>query len=524
MTFAMPIRLSNTLPAPKFVSAIVLAASLSLSACDTAPANPFAAAQESFAAGEPRTAMTFASEALSQDPNDPEIRMLIAEISMALGNPDRAIAELQKVDAGSEHSALAQIRLADAYFAAGKLERAAEILQPLEQHTALSHSVAIGILLAQGKIDPAFDRLSAALADFPDDARLIAMDAQRLWMSARREEAMTRLAPILNSDSVIFEAHVLAGQMRLSERSLDQAKAHFSAVLKSRPTHQTAMLALAAIARDQGEDEEARNWIAKVHNVGPAHPVAQLFAAQIAYDSGDFQQAYELIEQVPPAFLRRPQFSRLRGFIETARGQRATAIVFLQDYLEDSDGDPLARRVLAENLAAQNRFEEAWDVIAPVVDHPLADGGSLLLALRLAEQTGQGDAQQIGQQLARREATPSIAAPMRDAGLAIRAGDWAEADRIYSPLINGDGKNDPALLNNAAAVKIKLGEHGAAIALGRRALALAPSSPEILDTLGWALWQNGKRGEARALLSQAREGAPNNREIAEHLAIANAAS
>ena len=112
---------------------------------------------------------------------------------------------------------------------------------------------------------------------------------------------------------------------------------------------------------------------------------------------------------------------------------------------------------------------------------------------------------------------------MREAGAAINAGDWEKADAIYAPLINGMGQNNPALLNNAAAVKTQLGQHDEAVALARRALAEAPSSPEIMDTLGWALWKKGGNvAEARSLLQKAVEGAPSNREIGDHWAIVHA--
>jgi Flp pilus assembly protein TadD len=106
---------------------------------------------------------------------------------------------------------------------------------------------------------------------------------------------------------------------------------------------------------------------------------------------------------------------------------------------------------------------------------------------------------------------------------AIKAGDWAKADAVYAPLVNGAGKNNPMLLNNAAAVKSKLGQHGDAVVLARRALAAAPQSPEIMDTLGWALWQSGgNKQEARALLEQAIELAPSNPEITKHYAAMRA--
>ncbi|MEL7519672.1 MAG: tetratricopeptide repeat protein, partial [Pseudomonadota bacterium] len=124
--------------------------------------------------------------------------------------------------------------------------------------------------------------------------------------------------------------------------------------------------------------------------------------------------------------------------------------------------------------------------------------------------------------LANRQKSADLTKQLRAAGVAIRAGDWTKADGIYAPLVDGAGANDAVLLNNAAAVKSELGDHAAAIALGRRALAIAPESPQVLDTLGWALWREGKSvQEARDLLTKAAKFAPSNPEIAEHWAIAH---
>ncbi|MEP3422927.1 MAG: tetratricopeptide repeat protein [Erythrobacter sp.] len=494
-----------------------------LAACDSGPSDPFAAAQTAFENSEPRTALDLIGQAIEADPENPAIRMMAGDIAMALGNSDRAIAEFDRVPETAPQYSLARAKLAEAQVMGNFLQAASETVDTLLMDNAMAYTASIGLKFSQGETDAGFELLDRGLATFPDDPRLVTIDAERLWAQGKAEETFARLQPVLEVRPAVPQAHLFAGQLRLGTRDAVQAQAHFQNVLTVHPNHQTAMLAMAAIARDRGDTQEAANWINKANEAGKPHPIGLLFAAQMAYDAGEITRAFELIEQAPPVFSSEPEFARLRGFIDAGRDQHAMAAMALGDYVKDTGGDPLARQVLADSLAQQGDFEGAWNAIEPVVDHPQMDGAGLLLALRLSEETGRGDSDQIRSLIQKRDGAPSIAAQMREAGAAIRSGDWAEADGIYAPLIDGAGRTDPALLNNAAAVKTKLNQHDAAVALARRALEEAPNSPEIMDTLAWALWEKGGAiTEAREYSDQARQGAPSNREILEHWAIIHA--
>ncbi len=494
-----------------------------LAGCDSEPSNPLEAARASFADGDARIALAQIGRAVEADPTNAEARLLAAQIAMALGNADRAITELKQVAPDAPEAAEAKVRLAEAHLANGNFRMTRELLDTAPRDRALAYVVAVNLDMAEGNYPSAFAQLDEALAAFPNDSVLIAADANRLFLTAKPKQAAQRLAPVLKQEPVVAEAHLLAGQMLLNDRAPVKAKEHFEKVLSVKPAQQTAMLALAAIARDAGDTAEAGRWIDETKKYGTPQPIGILFAAQMAFDAGEIDRANELLEMFPAKLARLPSFQRLSGFVAAARKQRPAAIHALGDYIEETGGDVLARRLLAENLAQEERFGEAWEALSPVIDHPRADGGTLRLGLRLAEKTGRGNAEAIKQKIAKRDAAPSLAKNMIEAGKAIREGDWAKADAIYAPLLAGAAQNDPALLNNAAAVKSKLGDHEAAIALARKALAIAPTSPEIMDTLGWAIWQSGaNQAEARAILTDARNAAPKNREIANHWAIAHA--
>ncbi|GAA4049865.1 tetratricopeptide repeat protein [Parerythrobacter jejuensis] len=502
---------------------LTLALGLALVACDNGPADPMAAAQQALAASEPRAALLHLAQMSEKDAAYVPSRLLAGEVALMLGNPDRAITELKKIPPAAPEFVVARSWLAEAYLAGGNTNMARKTLADIPLEAERAFAVSAGVALATGDFEAGFALLDQGLTAHPDAPRLIAMDAERIWTNGKPEAALARLAPVLLQSPAVPEAHMLAGQIKLADRQPAEAAIHFNTVLDVRPAQQTAMLALSAIARDRGDTKGSAAWVEKANSAGPAHPVALYFTAQMAYDAGDIDRANSLIEMMPDGLSGMPEFQRLQGFVASARGQRQSAITALQRYFARSEGDPLARRVLAENLAANGELANAWEVIEPVIEHPQADGASLLLALDLAQETGRGDPAAIREVIARRDGSQKLAAPLRKAGLAIRAGDWGKADAILDPLSRDEAMTDPVLLNNSAAVKARLGGYDAAVALARRALAQSPESPEILDTLGWALWQSGEDPDAaRTFLDRARQLAPRNREIAEHWQMAHA--
>jgi len=98
----------------------------------------------------------------------------------------------------------------------------------------------------------------------------------------------------------------------------------------------------------------------------------------------------------------------------------------------------------------------------------------------------------------------------------------AEAVLLYEDLIKKSPKN-PLLLNNLALVYQRL-KDPRALQTAEQALKLAPQHPEMLDTVGWLLVEQGQPKRGLALLQQAAEKAPGSGTIRYHLAVAMANS
>ena len=81
------------------------------------------------------------------------------------------------------------------------------------------------------------------------------------------------------------------------------------------------------------------------------------------------------------------------------------------------------------------------------------------------------------------------------------------------------------VLNNGALMALRTGNKAEALSLARRAHALTPNDPAVVNTLGWVLLESGEsKTEALRLLRSAMEQRPGNLEFRWHYAAALAAN
>jgi len=94
-----------------------------------------------------------------------------------------------------------------------------------------------------------------------------------------------------------------------------------------------------------------------------------------------------------------------------------------------------------------------------------------------------------------------------------------DAKSEYHKVLEVD-KNNLAALNNLANLHVSVGEFKDALNFAERAYKLRGTSPEVMDTYGWALVQNEQLEEGLAFLKKAFEKLPDNQEVAYHIAVA----
>lgn len=98
-----------------------------------------------------------------------------------------------------------------------------------------------------------------------------------------------------------------------------------------------------------------------------------------------------------------------------------------------------------------------------------------------------------------------------------RQGNFKQAKTAFEDLLK-IAPDDSSALNNLANVLLRLKDPSAA-KIAEQAVAKSPNNANAIDTLGWALFQNGQTDRALQLLRDARLREPGSAEIRYHLAV-----
>ena len=459
------------------------------------------------------------------DPRNPRVAFLDGRVALELGNLDRAQSKFQALLTDPALGAQAKVLLAKAQMMAGHPNEARTLLGAGPYQSGLAYSVVAASHMADGDLDAADGVLAQGLAAYPQSVELKVLASERALQDGESGRAAQLVAEAVRSAPKDVPALLLAARVALTRGELDVADQDFDAVLALRPKHQTALLGKATIAYDRGDAAKAKTILDQAANaLGQNGKAVGYFRAQIAFNAGKIEEANSIllslgdVAQFPPAEM-------LSGLVATKRGQHEQAIALLSHFFQQGGEDGRARVALTESYLALGDKDSAWKALQPVADAANASAAVLGLAAKLAAELGLPSAAGYKTRQAAAANPGPQGQKLAAADAAIRAGDWAKADAIYTQLLaETPASANIVLLNNASMAASQRGDLPRAVTLGRRALAAAPNDPIVLDTLAWALFRSGGPSpEAVALMERALKAMPSNPEIRQHaLAIQSA--
>lgn len=312
-----------------------------------------------------------------------------------------------------------------------------------------------------------------------------------------------------NSPDARVDAEIAkVGGAEAVARSLDRIKAN--------PTAENYDLLARAYAKLK-RPKQAREALEKAVSLDPTYAPASLLYARVLMDDSKYDQAEPLIQRV----------------------------------LQRDANDARAQELLARLLMAQNRVKEAEPMLASgVKEH--GDDAALLWAygdaLTILKQYDEAEKQykravkldpknvrirmsytQMLLYALKYDQVPEQArevakmAPDSDemqfmAGSALhQAGKEDEAITHYREALIINPNNLPAANNIALLLADRKQDTGTAVAWARKAAALAPKNPAVVDTLGWALVRDGNVKEGLDVLRAVNKAWPSNAIIQYHL-------
>lgn len=379
-------------------------------------------------------------------------------------------------------------------------------------------------------------RLGALALEAGDVDSARAAYGQVLDQNPDHAEALTRLAGIAQAQGETERALELLRRARTAN-----------------PDALVARLVLANYALGTGALEEALRLAEEAARIAPDNVQAQLMLGQARLQSGDGAGAVDALSQVAAQAPRDPRAHLLLGRAQARSGDLDGARQSLSRALELAEGDlPAAREGLAELALAQGRTDDAVELAqelqaadpgraagyllegraleragefpeaARAYREALARQASEATAVRLSRALERGGEVQAAEEVlleALDTQAEGTAARLALADLKMRHGD-ADAARRHYQVVLEDHPDHVVALNNLAVAQSRLGATGNAVSTAERAYELAPSSPAVMDTLGWLLVRNNRFEQGLRLLRQAAAGAPGSRDIRYHLAAA----
>ncbi len=404
------------------------------------------------------------------------------------------------------------------------------------------------------------------------------------WMMGDWAGAGADFQAALTKAPAFHEAAEALSLIRQAQGRPDQAEAIFEAMLKRDPKDLPAMTALAGLAQSQGEQDKALGWLEKAIAAAPDSLECRARLIELLLVQNNGQKALAAAQALDRASPGIPQVIALLALAQLAAKQPDGAVLSWRQLAVMQSDPALGQIGLGRRLESIDRPADAlaayrkavgidpgslaaWQALVvassrlagldaalqsiatqlppPIVPYSDALKGDAYLAvrhyaeaesafraafkrspepwlmLRLAETQGQAgeNAGELATLAAWLQLHPDDADSRAvEAGALAAAKEDAEAERIYLALLQVNPVN-VAILNNLAWL-YRTSDNAKALGYAHFAFGLAPRSSEVKDTLGWVLLQKGDLVKAKALLSLAHLQAPDDPQIAYHLAMA----
>jgi putative PEP-CTERM system TPR-repeat lipoprotein len=430
-------------------------------------------------------ALEHAEAAVERDPAGIESRLVLANVHVARGetDPARELFEAVLADAPSAIGALQGLSRID--FVGGDVARVEQRLRDWLARAPESEAAVadmVRFLATQDRLDEARTLLEDKLAAQPaspflhrtllsvlaslddrDGLRTLAVDAARV-----ANEGATELAPF-------------AASLLLRFGAAEEAAAVLESARAARPDDVGLMILLARARYLLDDTAAARAVLEAVLERDPANTIAANSLVDLDLEAGDVESALAFAR----SFVDRAPLlaASLESKVQFAAGDADAAVAALEDGAAAEPG-PTATQLLFQARRRAGRTEVATAGLREWVrEHPTDVASLNLFSQVLITEDAYDEARNVLERAVRLVPT------------------------------------DPMLLNNLAWLRQRTGQPGAED-LARRALLRAPESPQIADTLGWILVQQGDLETALPLLREAARRDADNPDIRYHLAYA----
>lgn len=504
--------------------------------------------------------------AIDVDPKNPDCRISLVRLYMAENDSAKAEDFLRKTKGHFPDNSVGYRMLGDLYFAMGQFDKAAAEYSSLHSQHPKDPRVTknyIQLLIIKDRLDEASQLDDDVLRTKSDDVDALIDRGQIQIASGRLSDAVGTLQNVIknNPDSGLAYYHLGVAFERL--KNPEQAVKAWQDAVRLRPDLVEAQRALALVALRKGDMAELERLSTQIVNLQPTSAEGYSMRALARIRSGQLTQAepdvHGAISVAPHSVSGYLQLGNLhlakRNFREAERAY--------QQALQCDEGSSDALAGLMSVYVGENKLASAfaaariqiakvpgssafYDVLGTALfDHKrdkrdVAESESSLkksleldehnvdawLKLIQVQAVGSSSDQAISTGRRAVEKNPDVAGLYVLLGeLYVSSRQWEEAKGSLEKALSLSPQN-PAASNDLAFLMLQTGGNpDLAMPLAETARRGLPDSPQVADTMGWALYQKGAYDSAIAQFKEAlklaeRAKSPDNPTVHFHLGMA----
>lgn len=364
--------MTNHLPARSTLVA-TLVASLFLFACSTGDdsAAMVAAAKESLAKKDAKTAVIQLKSSLQKTPDSAEARFILGKTFLEMGDVRAAAIELQKArDLNIDQEVVVPL-LARALAAAGQsrkvtAEFAGIKLSSVDAKVDLMTTVATSNI-AQGNLESGRSGLDAALQLKPNYARALFALAKLKLKKGDFDGALGSIDRAIEATPADPWAWALKGEIGLAQGNADAAQVALRKALEIQPENISANFSLINLLLQQDRRDEATKLFEVMKKAAPQFPQTIFLDARLAYLRKDYKSAGELTQVLLRFAPDSPVFLELSGVVKYEQGSYIQAEADLAKALQAQPQLMLARSALIQTYLRTGQQSKAIEALQPVM-------------------------------------------------------------------------------------------------------------------------------------------------------------
>ena len=456
---------------------------------------------------------------------NPNLQMTLGRLHLRAGKADVAVPILEKVAQQVPWAAEPLVLLYEAQTTLGRIEEAGETLVAAAQINPRYWPTLGQFYERQDK----WDEAAAAYAEAIASSRQPSRDVQIRYAAALINtddgagKARTVLTDLLKASPNDTRVLYLLSMAERTDGDSRAAEATARRILAIDPTSISGLRALVSVLFERFDYKQIADVVtplmkdparAKGREAEGAAVLVQLGIAQQQLAQWDAAiAAYTTAKTLTP---RDPEIDAylVQAHLTARRFDRAEAIA--RDALSRDPDQPRMVRLRAQALLKAGKAADANKLLEDgVARQPQAREFVVGLADLYADQKRTADAVRMLEQ-ARKTFGDDQALTMRLANVYEGAGRLDEAEKELRRLMSDDPLNADAMNS----LGYMLAERGVrlpeAVDLAQRAVKIEPGNPAYLDTLGWALFKQGRTDEAAEPLGKAATMLTGNSVIQDH--------